>query len=75
MSGRKGLTDGRARLKMPNSQCLSLGGKRLIKWQSSDFEVMMEDQHSEKEVDESVCELEISGGKADRLFVLSLIHI
>ena len=54
---------------MPNSQCLSLGGKRLIKWQSSDFEVMMEDQHSEKEVDESVCELEICGGKADMQFV------
>ena len=58
---------------MPHGQCLSLGGKQLIKWQSSDLEVIVEDQHLEKEVDDSVCELEISevmeGGKAEKQFV------
>ena len=59
---------------MPNSQCLSLGGKQLIKWESSDFEVIVEDKHLEKEVDKSVCELEISevmegGKKAGKQFV------
>ena len=60
---------------MSNSHCLSLGGKQLIKWRSSDFEAIVEDQHLERKVDESVCELEISddlvmeGGKADRQFV------
>ena len=34
---------------MSHSQCLSLGGKRLVKWRSSDFEVMAEDQHLETE--------------------------
>ena len=47
----------------------------MIKWHSLDFNVIVIDQHLEKEVDESVCELEISddlvmeGGKADRQFV------
>ena len=58
---------------MPHGQCLSLGGKQLIKWQSSDLEVIVEDQHLKREVDDSVCELEISevmeGGKAEKQFV------
>ena len=56
---------------MPHGQCLSLGGKQLIKWQSSDLEVIVEDQHLKREVDDSVCELEISevmeGGKAEKV--------
>ena len=63
------------RLNMPNCPCLSLGGKQLINWHSLDFNVIVGDQHLEKEVDESVCELEIyddlvmEGGKTDRQFV------
>lgn len=47
----------------------------MIKWHSLDFNVIVIDQHLEKEMDESVCELEISddlvmeGRKTDRQFV------
>ena len=61
-------------LNMSNSQCLSLGGKQLIKWQSFDFEVVVKNEYLEKDVDQSVCELEISevmeeGKQAEKQFV------